>query len=128
MNTTAIKGQITRFIKATMKNENPQLNRWYVGITNNTMRRQAEHSAKLGKIEHWSSWKAKNTVEAGIIEDHFNKKGSSNFKGTRGAIENSWYVYVFKKPTGEYAKGMNGQGLGVPAMTEREFYEYVFVR
>lgn len=43
MNKNYIKSEITKHIGKSMGSENPRLNSWYVGITNNTKRRKAEH-------------------------------------------------------------------------------------
>lgn len=44
METRAIKGQLTKFVKVTMGSKNARLNGWYTGITNNEKRRKGEHS------------------------------------------------------------------------------------
>jgi hypothetical protein len=69
--------------------------RWYVGITNDVKRRKAEHEARE-TIHHFASYYAYTAKIASEIEDYFSRKGTANNVGSRGANENSRWVYVFK--------------------------------
>jgi len=109
MNSTAIKGQFTRYVKTKMGSENPHFNRWYVGITNNEQRRKIEHQSNYGSLKYWKCIKANNVNEANQVEEYFSLiKGTSNLPFRNGAAKNSSWVYIFKKPTESQYIGING--------------------
>ena len=107
METSSIKSQITKHIRATMKSENPRLHLWYVGITNYERRRMAEHNAEKGLVKYWKCFNAETVDKANEVERYFHTKGTRNSASRGGAIRNSIYVYVFKWPTSKPA-GLNG--------------------
>lgn len=96
----SIVGKINAHIKknSTIVADN---SRWYVGISNDAKRRNAEHTRKFGdKICYFKSFYAYSKEIASQIEDYYAKKGTINAPGSRGATEESKWVYVFKaKPT-----------------------------
>ena len=107
MTANSIKSQITKHIKSSMGSENPRLNGWYVGITNNANRRKGEHSkSKLG-LKYWKTFTAKTMNDANIVEAYFSQKGTMNLSSKGGAIKTSKYVYVFKLPVSK-PQGLNG--------------------
>ena len=72
---------------------------WYVGITNNPMRREAEHKRAYGfNVRYYAVFYAHTKKIASQVEDYFAKKGTTNFPGSSGAVEDSRWVYVFKIP------------------------------
>ena len=75
--------------------------RWYAGISNDPLRRNDEHTRTFGdQICYFKSFNARTKEIASQIEDHFASKGTINAPGSRGANDNSKWVYVFKaKPT-----------------------------
>ena len=75
--------------------------RWYVGISNDPTRRNDEHTRNFGeKICFFKSFYAHTKEIASQIEDYFANKGTINATGSRGAKDDSRWVYVFKaKPT-----------------------------
>lgn len=107
MTTSSIKSQITKHIKSSMGTDNPRMNLWYVGITNDENRRKAEHNYKFIGIKYWKSFLTKSMEEANSIEQYFHKKGTINKPSKYGAIGTSKIVYVFKKPSFK-SKGLNG--------------------
>ena len=71
--------------------------RWYVGISNSPVRRNGEHTRKFGEdIKFFKSFYAYSMKIASQVEDYFSKKGTINACGSRGATEDSKWVYVFK--------------------------------
>jgi predicted GIY-YIG superfamily endonuclease len=65
---------------------------WYIGITDDTKRRRAEHENE-GKIcIYWSDWKADSEAIARNVEAYFIDRG---MKGGTGGGEHPTYVYVF---------------------------------
>jgi hypothetical protein len=75
-------------------------NRWYIGITDDIERRKREHTQKHGDLKCFASYYAYTKDIACSIETYFTKKGTLNALGSRGATDNSRYVYIFKaKPT-----------------------------
>lgn len=119
MTISSIKSQITKHIKASMGTEKPQMNLWYVGITNNEKRRKAEHNYKFLGIKHWKSFTTKSMNDANSIEQYFHEKGTSNKPSKYGAIGTSKIVYVFKKPSSK-PQGLNGP------FTEKNLFEQLF--
>ena len=119
MDTTSIKSQFTKFVKATMGSENPRMNGWYSGITNNEQRRKAEHNSKNGKIKYWKCINAGTMKKANEVEAYFSAKGTKNLPNPNGANSSSKWVYIFKLPT---SKKM---GLGGP-VTPSSLYSYIF--
>ena len=78
---------------------NTPLSRWYVGITNDPKRRKSEHQAEFGlSIRNYAVFYAYTKKTASQVEDYFSKKGTSNCPGSRGAKDDSRWVYVYKKP------------------------------
>lgn len=78
---------------------NTPLSRWYVGITNDPMRRKSEHQREFGlNIRDYAVFYAYTKKIASQVEDYFSKKGTSNCPGSRGAREDSRWVYVYKTP------------------------------
>lgn len=63
---------------------------WYVGVTNNTSRREREHSYP----NIWRSWKANSVREARDIETLFLDEG---MQGASGGGRNPVHVYVYKE-------------------------------
>lgn len=104
MEASAIKSQFTRHIRTSMKSTNPRFNLWYCGITNNELRRKAEHKRDRGNISFWKCLRAKNMHAANEVEAYFSGKGTSNFPEARGATGTSNWVYIVKvgppKPSG----------------------------
>lgn len=121
METRAIKGELTKFVKATMGSENPRFNRWYAGITNNEKRRKGEHSVRNGKIMHWKCINAGTMVKANEVESYFSAKGTQNMPQPQGANIASKWVYIFKLAS--QPKGMNG--LAGP-LDSKSTYDYIF--
>lgn len=120
METRAIKGQLTKFVKATMRSENPRFNGWYAGITNNEKRRRGEHSKKNGKIEHWKCINTGSMKKANEVEAFFSEKGTINMRSPQGANSSSKWVYIFKLSKSKDLKGLGG------FLTNEDLYEYVF--
>lgn len=107
MNSTAIKSEITKHIKKSMNSSEPRLNTWYVGITNDTKRRKAEHKVdKLG-LKFWKTFDAETMENANEIESYFSKKGTINRPSKNGANKFSKFVYVVRKPNSK-PTGLNG--------------------
>lgn len=107
MTTSGIKSQITKHIKLSMGTDRPRMSLWYVGITNNENRRNAEHNNKNIGIKFWKSFTAKSMHDANVVEKYFHEKGTSNMPFKNGAIESSKVVYVFKIPNSK-PKGLKG--------------------
>ena len=121
MDTSSIKGQFTRFIKETMGSENPRLNGWYCGITNNESRRKAEHNNSKGKISNWKCIDAGSMKKANEVEAYFSSKGTRNLPNPNGAVKSSRWVYIFKLPS----RNSKNYGLG-GVVTDKTLYDYVF--
>jgi|GEM_PF-1249990 len=70
---------------------------WYIGITNDTKRRKAEHEYKK-ELEtlHFNSWDAGTVQNAVEIEKYFHDKGMKDKASVGNAKKDSIYVYVFK--------------------------------
>src|SRR5690554_1567641 len=98
MNKTSIKSEITKHIAKSMGSKNPRLNSWYVGITNDTKRRKAEHRIKVLGLKYWRIFEAETMEFANEIESHFSEKGTMNRPSKNGANGYSRFVYVFRKP------------------------------
>ena len=78
---------------------NTPLKRWYVGISNHPNRRKSEHQRVYGMdIRNYTVFYAYTKRIASQVEDYFSKKGTSNAIGSRGATEESRWVYVYKLP------------------------------
>lgn len=107
MKKSSIKSQITKHIKSSMGSENPRYKGWYVGITNNLERRKAEHRINVLGIKFWKTFEAESMENANEIEAYFNEKGTSNRPSKNGAVNNSKFVYAFKKPISK-PTGLNG--------------------
>lgn len=119
MKTISIKGEFTKFIKKTMRSENPRLKGWYCGITNNENRRKAEHNYAKGKIKYWKCINASTMKKASEVEAYFSIKGTSNLPSPNGANKSSKWVYIFKMPNSK-KMGLGG------VVTDSDFYNYVF--
>lgn len=104
---SSIKTQITKHIKTSMKSNNPRLNGWYVGITNNTKRRKAEHRINVLGIKFWKTFETESMEKANEVEAYFSERGTANRSSSNGANRNSKFVYVFKKPISK-PSGLNG--------------------
>lgn len=77
----------------------PDYRKWYVGITNNPRRRRSEHDAEYGfGIRHYAVFYAYTKKTASQVEDFFSRKGTANAAGSRGATDDSRWVYVYKEP------------------------------
>lgn len=77
----------------------PDYSKWYVGITNNPRRRYSEHSKEFGfGIQNYAVFYAYTKKTASQVEDFFSKKGTANAPGSRGATDESRWVYVYKAP------------------------------
>lgn len=105
-----IKAVFTKHIKASMNSENPRLNLWYCGITNDTNRRIAEHKTNKGPIKHLKFIETLTKEYANEVETYFQKKGTINRSNVGGAVKNSRFVYIFKV-SNEYVKN---RGLAAP--------------
>lgn len=119
MNSTAIKTQLTKFVKQSMRSEKPRFSGWYSGITNNEKRRKAEHSYNKGLIDFWKCYEADSVISANEVEAYFHKKGTKNSPYGHGAIKTSVYVYIFKLPR------TRPMGLGGP-FTEENLLKQIF--
>jgi len=119
MKTAAIKSQITKHIKSSMGSDNPRLINWYVGITNDTDRRKAQHKINNLGLKYWKTFEAENMEKANEVEAYFSKKGTINRPSKNGAKRNSKFVYVFKKPTSR-PMGLNGP------FTDRNLLDLLF--
>ena len=74
--------------------------RWYIGITRDVERRKHEHEKKFGDLKCFKSFYAYNKEIACSIETYFTNKGTLNKIGSRGATDESKFVYIFKaRPT-----------------------------
>lgn len=94
----SIVAKINRHIKENSWANTP-LSRWYVGITNDPCRRQSEHQREFGlDILYYAVFYAYSKKIASQVEDYFSKKGTSNAPGSRGATDDSRWVYVYKTP------------------------------
>jgi len=107
MKSNAIKAQFTKHIKESMGSEKPRLNNWYVGITNDTNRRKAQHKSEKGVIKYWKSIDAGSLKEANEVERYFSEKGTSNLPTINGAKASSKFAYIFKLPNKKHT-GLNG--------------------
>tara|TARA_R110002049_G_C8951256_1_gene545910 strand:- start:41 stop:403 length:363 start_codon:yes stop_codon:yes gene_type:complete len=107
MNKTSIKSEITKYIGKSMGSKEPRLNSWYVGITNDTNRRKAEHRINVLGLKYWRTFDAETMENANEIESYFSKKGTINRPSKNGANRFSKFVYVFRKPTSK-PTGLNG--------------------
>lgn len=107
MKKTAIKSKITKHIRKSMGSSNPRMNTWYVGITNNTKRRRAEHKVGELGLRFWKTFDAETMENANDIESYFSEKGTINRPSKNGANKSSKFVYVFRKPTSK-PTGLNG--------------------
>ena len=119
MESKTIKTKISNHIKKSMGSKNPILKKWYVGITNNEKRRNAEHKTKLLDIKFWKCFDAESLENANEIEAYFSALGTSNRPSKNGANQNSNLVYVFKKPISK-PKGLNG------AFTDKNLIDFLF--
>ncbi len=106
MNKTSIKSEISKHISKSMNSKKPRLNSWYVGITNDTKRRKAEHRVNALGLKFWKTFDAETMEDANEVEAYFSNKGTINRPSKNGANRYSKYVYVFRKPTTK-AKGLN---------------------
>lgn len=94
----SLVARINRYIKENSWTNTP-LSRWYVGITNDPSRRKSEHQAKFGlDIRDYAVFYAYSKKIASQVEDYFSKKGTSNAAGSRGANDDSRWVYVYRTP------------------------------
>ena len=119
MEAKLIKTKITNHIKKSMGSKNPILKKWYVGITNDEKRRNAEHRTRLIDIKHWKCFDAETLLNANQIEAYFSELGTSNLPSKNGANKTSTYVYVFKKPFTK-PSGLNG------AFTDKNIIDFLF--
>ena len=67
-------------------------NIWTIGITNNLVRRKAEHDGQGKNTKHWTDWKADTETIARNVEKQFLDK---RMKGGTGGGEHPTFVYVF---------------------------------
>ena len=102
-----------------MGSENPRMNGWYSGITNNEERRKAEHNYKRGKIKYWKCVNAGTMKKANEVEMYFSNKGTINMPSHNGAIASSKWVYIFKLPPNKI------MGLG-EVINKETFYNQIF--
>lgn len=123
MDTKSIKIQITKHIKQSMKTESPRLNIWYCGITNNELRRKAEHNLKKGLVSYWKCFDAENKQNANDVESYFSQKGTKNAPHIGGATSNSKYVYIFKLNNSYLQKN---KGLGGIVITPNDIINQLF--
>ncbi len=65
---------------------------WYVGITDDPVRRKQEHEAEGQKVGYWRHWHADSESMARKVEQYFLGKGC---KGGPGGGDHPTYVYVF---------------------------------
>lgn len=73
---------------------------WYIGITNNTGIRKAQHiREKKTKALYFHFWDAGNKETAIEIEKYFHTKGMKDKDSVGGAKSTSSYVYIFKIST-----------------------------
>ncbi len=118
MNKTSIKSEFTKFIKKIMNSENPRMNGWYCGITNNEERRKTEHKNLKGKIIHWKCIDEDSMRKANEVEAYFSLKGTKNLSSPNGAVKSSWWIYVFNLPSSNYGLG------GI--ISNETIYKYAF--
>lgn len=73
---------------------------WYIGITNNTQIRKAQHiKEKSTKALYFNYWDAGNKITAVEIEKYFHSLGMKDNATIGGAKSDSCYVYIFKLRT-----------------------------
>ncbi|NOZ46498.1 MAG: hypothetical protein GXO79_06915 [Chlorobi bacterium] len=107
MNKTTIKSEITKHIRKSMGSSKPRLNSWYVGITNNTKRRKAEHRVNVLGLKFWKTFDAETMENANEVESYFSQNGTINRPSKNGANKFSKFVYVVRKPNSR-PSGLNG--------------------
>ena len=104
----SIKSTFTKYINTNGDKRKSNINSdWYCGITNNLNIRNVQHKKTHGEIKLWIGLKAKNKLEANVIESYFNSKGTLNSSNIAGAKSNSSFVYLFKIPNTK-PKGLAG--------------------
>lgn len=123
MEINSIKGQITKHIKKSMDSDNPRLNYWYCGITNDELRRKAEHNLKKGIVNYWKCFDAETRFNANEVESYFSKKGTINAPHAGGAKQNSRFVYIFKL-NNSYLR--ENKGLGGVILTPKDIINLLF--
>jgi len=85
--------QESEIIEAIRKNlGSNDCNIWTIGITDDPVRRKAEHDGQGNDTKHWKDWKADTETIARSVEKQFLDKG---MKGGTGGGEHPTYVYVF---------------------------------
>jgi len=67
---------------------------WYVGITNDTVRRFEEHSVQMDKQHYWIRRDADSHTIARQVEKYFLDKGAKG--GPGGGDEDSIWIYAYK--------------------------------
>lgn len=73
---------------------------WYIGVTNNTNVRKAQHKrTKKTPALHFGYWDAGTVENACKVEKYFHELGMKDKHGTGGVRPNTTYVYVFKITT-----------------------------
>ena len=78
---------------------NTPLKRWCVGTNENPNRRESEYYRVYGAyIRSYAVFYAHSKKIASQVENYFSKKGTANAPGSRGATEDSRWVYVYKLP------------------------------
>jgi hypothetical protein len=65
---------------------------WTIGITDDPVRRKAEHESKGENTKYWKEWEADSEAIARNVESYFLNKG---MKGGTGGGEHPTYVYIF---------------------------------
>ncbi len=72
--------------------------RWYVGITNNGVRRKREHEAKNKcKCMHWKIWDLESVKHSLDLETKLHNIGMLDKDSKGGYNTKSTYIYVYKK-------------------------------
>ncbi len=65
---------------------------WYIGITEDLVRRKAEHESEGKDTKFWKEWEADTETIARNVENYFLNKG---MKGGTGGAGHPTYVYIF---------------------------------
>ena len=65
---------------------------WYIGITDDTDERKADHENKGKNVKAWKHWRADSEAVARSVEKHFQKLGMT---GKPSGGKNPTYVYIY---------------------------------
>lgn len=105
-NASILKQKITNYIKSHYTSGSPNYSLWYVGITNDTGRRNSEHKRdKL--VKNWFSINAGSVDAAREVESYFALVKNTYNSHLPGNISSqSKFVYVFK--FSQKQNGLNG--------------------